>query len=404
LDQYMSQKTYPKPTQRAPILDGLRNLKMAKSAHAYVRGSTERFYRWLKNADATLPQGPKVWICGDCHVSNIGPLANADGKIDVEIRDLDQTVIGNPAHDVVRLGLSLAMSARSSDLPGVTTAKMMEELVAGYERAFSSDTESRIGRPKSVRVVVKKSMSRKWRHLAAERIEGVQPNVPLSKKFWPISNAERKAIANLVSSPEVQSLVTIVSGRKSGDDIELLDAAYWVKGCSSLGALRYAVLVRVGGAEDSESSFCLLDLKEAGSPAAPRAAGRKMPAKNGVRVVTGANALSPSLGERSLAAELLGTQVFIRELLPQDLKLDIEELAQDEAQKVAAYLGNVLGRAHARQMTSEVRAQWYQDLQKQRSKDLEAPSWLWRSVVELVETHEGAYLEHCRKFALQKPD
>jgi len=43
--------------------------------------------------------------------------------IDIQIRDLDQTVIGNPAQDLVRLGLSLATAARSSDLSGVTHRK-----------------------------------------------------------------------------------------------------------------------------------------------------------------------------------------------------------------------------------------------------------------------------------------
>jgi len=37
----------------------------------------------------------------------------------IQIRDLDQTVIGNPAHDSVRLGLWLASAARGSD-PGAT--------------------------------------------------------------------------------------------------------------------------------------------------------------------------------------------------------------------------------------------------------------------------------------------
>ena len=71
-----------------------------------------------------MPQGPPIWICGDCHVGDLGPLADTDGQIDIEIRDLDQTVIGNPAHDLIRLGLSLATAARGSDLPGVTTAKI----------------------------------------------------------------------------------------------------------------------------------------------------------------------------------------------------------------------------------------------------------------------------------------
>src|SRR5215831_2160924 len=47
-----------------------------------------------------LPAGPSVWICGDCHLGNLGPLADADGHVDVQIRDLDQTVIGNPVHDL----------------------------------------------------------------------------------------------------------------------------------------------------------------------------------------------------------------------------------------------------------------------------------------------------------------
>ena len=45
-----------------------------------------------------------------------------------------QTVIGNPAHDLVRLALSLATAARGSDLPGITVVKMMEVMVDGYEK------------------------------------------------------------------------------------------------------------------------------------------------------------------------------------------------------------------------------------------------------------------------------
>ena len=76
---------------------------MAQSAHAYVRGSTAKFYEWLESSRRSkLPEGPPVWICGDCHVGNLGPLADTKGHVLVQIRDLDQTVIGNPAHDLVR--------------------------------------------------------------------------------------------------------------------------------------------------------------------------------------------------------------------------------------------------------------------------------------------------------------
>src|ERR1700730_3713089 len=35
----------------------------------------------------------------------LGPLANTKGHVNIQIRDLDQAVIGNPALDLVRLGL-----------------------------------------------------------------------------------------------------------------------------------------------------------------------------------------------------------------------------------------------------------------------------------------------------------
>jgi uncharacterized protein (DUF2252 family) len=56
------------------------------------------------------------------------------GRVEIQIRDFDQTVIGNPSHDLIRLGLSLAMASRGSDLPGVTTAKMLEQMISGTER------------------------------------------------------------------------------------------------------------------------------------------------------------------------------------------------------------------------------------------------------------------------------
>src|SRR4051812_12316037 len=101
---------------RSQELNLIRRRKMARSVHAYVRGSTQKFYEWLEKCPAQVPAGPSVWICGDCHVGNLGAIADTKGRVRVEIRDFDQTVIGNPAHDIIRLGLSLAAAARSADL------------------------------------------------------------------------------------------------------------------------------------------------------------------------------------------------------------------------------------------------------------------------------------------------
>jgi hypothetical protein len=97
LESIMGSKVPPTPRHRRLTLDERRQLKMASSAHAYVRGSAAQFYKWLQEcAERAVPKGPPVWICGDCHAGNLGPLADAKGRIHVQIRDLDQTVIGNP--------------------------------------------------------------------------------------------------------------------------------------------------------------------------------------------------------------------------------------------------------------------------------------------------------------------
>ena len=395
----------PHWTRRQPVLVATRNLKMASSAHAYVRGSTLRFYEWLAEQPASrLPEGPEIWICGDCHLSNIGPIANAEGHVEIQVRDFDQTVIGNPAHDLIRLGLSLAMAARGSDLPGVTTARMIEQMVDGYLVAFAGGRKHEIvERPVIVYEALRQAHGRSWRHLARERLAGKAVRLPLGRRFWPLSGRERSAVEGLFAQEALKSFATQLSHRPSSAPVDLLDAAYWLKGCSSLGLLRLAVLLDIEGRSAKGKDLCLVDIKEAVRPLAPIAKGAEMPADDASRVVEGARHMSPHLGERMVAASLLKRSVFIRELLPQDLKLELARVSAVEAMRSARYLSLVVGRAHARQMEPAARKRWRKVLEQHRSKALDAPSWLWNSVVELVGTHERHYLDHCRRYAASAP-
>jgi uncharacterized protein (DUF2252 family) len=53
-------------------------------------------------------------------------------------------------------------------------------------------------------------------------------------------------------------------------------------------------------------------------------------------------------------------------------------------------------------MDRSLREEWRTAFERTRSKTLDAPSWLWTSVVDLVAMHESAYLEHCRRTSLAK--
>lgn len=391
-----------RPDDRLEALQQTRNLKMTRSAHAYVRGSTVKFYAWLEASKGKLPEGPSVWICGDCHVGNLGPLGDAKGRVSVQIRDLDQTVVGNPAHDLVRLGLSLASAARGSELSGIVTAKIIEAVMVGYENGIGGDfsrTIDRNRRPDDVQSLLERSVKRRWRHLAVERLKDAEPTIPLGKSFWTLRKAEAAALRTLLASEAVHAMVAGLQGRDAGAAVEMVDAAYWKKGCSSLGRPRYAVIVRVG--EGEGSTFCLVDVKAATTAAAPRAASAAMPRDNAMRVLAGAQALSPNLGDRMVAARLQEHGVVLRELMPQDLKIEVERLSEDQAVELARYLAGIVGRSHGRQMSPDVRKAWRAELIRDHTTALAAPSWLWSSVVELLGIHESAYLDHCRRMMVE---
>ncbi len=393
----------PSLNDRQALLNARRNMKMAESAHAYVRGNTGKFYEWLDGIEGhALPEGPAIWICGDCHTGNLGPIANADGRVEIQIRDLDQAVIGNPAHDIIRLGLSLATAARGSDLPGVTTARMMEALAEGYEHAFdnSSHRGPKDTKPDAVRVVMKEAVQRTWQELAVERIDDIEPSIPLGKRFWPLDKKERAEIEALFERHAIANIATSLRKNADEEKVTVIDAAYWVKGCSSLGRLRYAVLLDIDGGAIEGDDLCLIDIKEGVKAAAPRYPDQGMPRDNAERIVEGARHLTPWLGERMRSARLNDRSVVIRELLPQDMKLTVEQLTQDEAMKAARFLAMVVGKAHARQMDKAQRRAWLLELRRAKTKSLDAPTWLWKSIVELVSSHEAGYLEHCRRYAL----
>jgi uncharacterized protein (DUF2252 family) len=393
------------PEERAPVLDARREAKMTSSAHAYVRGSTKQFYQWLATTRGrSLPRAPSIWIGGDCHVGNLGPVAAKDGSISIELRDLDQTTIGSPAHDVVRLALSMAMAVRASALPGAVTARVIERIARGYEIVLESKASQRgfalEKPPAQVLSVLREARARSRGQLFAERLGKDAATIPIGKRFWPLLSEERAAIEKLVATSTARKLVTSLVSRNDDAPVTVVDAAYWVKGCSSLGLWRAAALVRVGRRKGFGQSLALIDIKEATSTLAPHPKGAKIPKHHGARVVDGARALSPSLGGRMAPADILEKQVFVRELLPQDLKFELEALGESEALAIGHYLASVVAVAHARQLTPSVAGKWLEIFRKGNAKNMVAPGWLWAAVVDLVALHEGAYLEHCREHAL----
>ncbi|WP_449411700.1 DUF2252 family protein [Methylobacterium komagatae] len=388
--------------REAELLRTRRLCKIAASPLSYVRGSTARFYEWLADfpPDA-LPVGPPIWICGDCHLGNIGALADSEGKVRMQIRDLDQTVISNPAYDLVRLTLSLVTAGLTAPLSGIAVARMIEAIAVGYVAGLE-DPEEEVGEDEDSAIVEttrNRALGRRWRHLSEERLRGKSARLPRGKRFLDLSPDEEAGFAALLDAPGFRTRV--LGLEPDGEEtVGLIDAAYWIKGCSSLGKMRLAGLVRISGAKD-RAKVALIDVKEGVPYLAPAASGVTIPEDHAQRVVEGARALSPALGERMIAAHVGETPVIVRELLPQDLKIVAEQFSKDEGVRVARSLAAVVGRAHGRQLSPEARHAWRSRVEADGWHE-RAPHWLWSSVTDLMGLHQSGYLAHCRDVASDK--
>jgi hypothetical protein len=72
----------------------------------------------------------------------MGPVASADNNVEVQIRDFDQTVIGNPAHDLIRLGLSPLRPLAAPICRA--TMRVLEQVVKGIQRYSRVKIEARL--------------------------------------------------------------------------------------------------------------------------------------------------------------------------------------------------------------------------------------------------------------------
>jgi uncharacterized protein (DUF2252 family) len=70
-------------------------------------------------------------------------------------------------------------------------------------------------------------------------------------------------VAELFAGEAMRELVASLRSRDADARIEMVDCAYWRKGCSSLGNGRFAVLVAVRDGDGRRPHHCLMDVKEA---------------------------------------------------------------------------------------------------------------------------------------------
>jgi hypothetical protein len=64
----------------------------------------------------------------------------------------------------------------------------------------------------------------------------ITPTIPHGRRFWPLTSGEKREIDGIFCIREVRNIITALQGRDADDRVEVLDAAYWMKGVAHCDA------------------------------------------------------------------------------------------------------------------------------------------------------------------------
>jgi uncharacterized protein (DUF2252 family) len=105
--------------------------RMQPSAFAYLRGSAA-----VMAADLATTPASGIWVqsCGDCHLANFGVYAALDGTPIFDVIDFDETLPAPFEWDLKRLAVSLAVDARSRQMPERTCRDLACGAVTAYRQ------------------------------------------------------------------------------------------------------------------------------------------------------------------------------------------------------------------------------------------------------------------------------
>jgi uncharacterized protein (DUF2252 family) len=369
-------------TRRFPALYGHKRTRLLASPHAFLRGAAPLFYEILA-ARPDLAAGPpgEGWLVGDMHLENVGAYRNEADEVVFDLNDFDDAAIGPWRFDVLRLCTSVLLAGRTFHATAVDAIALVGVVLDAYVgAACKGATKPPV--PSVVGDLVERAAARTQRDLLDQRApvgrKGTRAFVR-GERYLELP-PEIAAQAPSLLKAYVAALGDRAPGKAAGWTIE--DAALRVAGTGSLGKIRLAMLVHVDADHDR-----VVELKEAGGSSVERLVPQQASRSHADRVVAAARALVRSPSRMLAAVSGAGTSFIGRKLRPEEDKLALEAFrVGHKLDGIAASVGHVLGKAHARGAASPPSAPWSQ-------ADIAA---LTNQAIELAGLHEAVHLAYAR--------
>jgi len=390
-------------TARFPELFQRKMQRMTASPLAYLRGAAPLFYEILA-ARPELAEGPpgEGTLVGDMHLENFGayqpepskgdPAAAASGgkkhrAAVFDLNDFDDAIVGPWRLDVLRLATSVLLGGRELGASGLVALSLVDALLDAWARsAFERAPVPEA--PPPVVALVEQVQSRSRTALLDARTEVVNGK----RRFVRgprYADLAPEVIAAVPAAFEQYVAALPAEEVPHKGSFAILDQALRIAGTGSLGGLRIAVLVEGKGGPDHHWVF---DMKEQGDPSGalllgPPAMDPAERVASSFRACVERTPRMMGVTKLGAAGAFSGTSLFVRRLSPQEDKLNLRRLRASDLPLLAAYLGALLGAAHARAATKAPSARW-------SPTEL---STIREHAIDLAGIHEAVYLALCER-------
>ncbi len=298
--------------------------RMRRDALGFYRGTAHLFYEDFRD----FPAAPRGWLCGDLHLENFGSYRSDNRLTYFDINDFDEACRGPVTADLARLLGSMALEAQERRWSSAETRELLKQVLKIYAAELAGGKARWVERA-TARGVIAELLDglqcRGRKKLLASRtvIAGRKRSLLVDgRKALPLEGAEEHHLEKLAE--------------RELPDWKVLDAARRIAGNGSLGVPRFVLLVR-----DPEGQELLLDLKQAQRAVGLRANDWTQPdwVSDAERVATVQSMMQvvPVAFLRPL--EWRGASWILRELLPQEDRVEVAQATDREFEDFARSLG-----------------------------------------------------------------
>lgn len=306
----------------------LKYAAMRDNPFSFLRGSAHLFHARLVELGVDAA-GPPAWICGDLHLENFGTYLGGNGLTYFDVNDFDESALAPCPWDILRLATSILVAAPLYGIKRAAAVSLAGQAIAAYRAELSTGKPRWIERKTAEGVIG--TLIDSLRHRDEEKFVLKRT---IGKRGEKLDTASEKMQA-VASKPERQQVQAFVESRTDGakgpQAYKFRDVAYRIAGTGSLGIVRYVVLVE---RLTPPGGLTLLDLKAAQASSVVPASQAQQPAWNNeaqriVAIQSLAQAIPPALLQ---AVTFAGQSFVFKELQPTSDRLDLDEVAKDEAQ------------------------------------------------------------------------